>query len=715
MQGRLKYLVLILFLLSILLIVFLQFNSGQSIKHLVEGNKNLLKELEVQDRLHKLQTDILYIETSIRGLVLTGDSSHGEGINSEIDDAESEMTAIRRLTSDKQSSIPLVQRLSSFVDLKIDFGREVINTFSSKGKDAAAALIFSNRGKDLRDSIIATARSINFQRQDNLRKLTASGNVNSIRARSWGIVLAITASLACLMAFWYLIFHGERQQRMIGVLDASEKKVKQGAKIKEQFLANMSHEIRTPMNAILGFTGLLQKTKLEPSQEEYVGSIRSSAENLLTIINDILDLSRIESGMMHIEAVPFNLAELLHSVVTMLGVKAKRKNLYLSMHVDDELPLILKGDSVRLTQILMNLIGNGLKFTHEGGVKVKISQDKIEGKKTWVRFDITDTGIGIDAEKLRSIFERFQQADTDTNRRYGGTGLGLSIVKQLVELQGGTITVKSENGKGSVFTVLLPYETTTEAVSVNSKLITSELPEDLRILLVEDNPMNRQLMQHIFNQWEIQFDVAVNGQEAIDKVAERGYDLLLMDIQMPEMDGYTATEKIRREVESDVPIIAMTAHALAGEKEKCLSFGMDDYLSKPIDEKTLYQMICKYVSSKKVKTNIPLISLDYLQSLAKGDKHFESVMIKSFIEQVPVELKQLDEAISTKDYKTIASVAHTMKSTVSYLGMTNVRKLLQEVEGEAEKINGTDNIRNHFLVIKDKCNKALEDAKELIQ
>jgi signal transduction histidine kinase/CheY-like chemotaxis protein len=557
--------------------------------------------------------------------------------------------------------------------------------------------------------------NIHLQRQQELSRLTYSMNFIGIRARSWGFILAIIASLASMIAFWYLIMQGQRQGKMIRVLDASEKKVKQGARIKEQFMANMSHEIRTPMNAILGFTGLMQKTKLDRSQEDYIKSIRSSAENLLTIINDILDLSRMESGMMHIEAVPFNLRELLHSVVTMMNVKAKRRNLFLRMHVDEDLPSILKGDAVRLTQILMNLIGNGLKFTHEGGVSVRVRMAKKEMDTACLQFEISDTGIGIDQEKLKAIFERFQQADTDTSRRYGGTGLGLSIVKQLVELQNGNIAVSSIPGKGSVFIFTLPYEMTNETIEVMEKenITQGHLPENLRILLVEDNPMNRQLMQHIFEQWHIDFDIAVNGMEAVERVRTEVYDMLLMDIQMPGMDGYTATEKIRQELHMEVPIIAMTAHALAGEREKCLSHGMDDYLSKPIDEKSLYKMICKYVPAEENNHN-GLINLDYLESLAKGDKRFESIMINSFIEQLPMELGQLHSAIDRRDYNTIKSVAHTMKSTVSYLGMTKISKLLQQVESEAEKNNGTRLINEHYQLIEKNCNLALTEAKQLI-
>ncbi len=349
----------------------------------------------------------------------------------------------------------LVQELNNLTNAKVQNSSQAIQILDEKGKDSALTFIRTLKGRIIRDSIIYTINHISMNRQIQLSGITASINTNGTRAKSWGIVLAIIACLSCIITFWYLIIEGQGLQKMIAALNASEQKIKQASLIREQFVANISHEIRTPMNAVLGFTGLLQKTALDKNQHEYVKSIKSSAENLLTIINDILDLSRIESGMLHIEKVPFNLRELLDSLVTMLTSKAKSRGLYLKAEVDEELPLILKGDAIRLTQILMNLISNGIKFTHQGGITIHV-EEKRKDEIVFVKFIISDTGIGIDREKQKHVFERFQQADADTTRRYGGTGLGLSIVKQLVDLQNGELNLESEPGKGSVFTVVLP-------------------------------------------------------------------------------------------------------------------------------------------------------------------------------------------------------------------------------------------------------------------
>ncbi len=717
-NNRFKYLILIIFLVSISLIILLQFNSGSSIQNLIGGNKKLLEELQVQSKLQKLETDIIFIESSIRGFVITKDTAHLKGVSEEIDLVQKEIDEIDLVVNDKVSE-PMIKQLKFLTKEKIDYGHNILSVFYSKGKTAAENIINTKRGKEIRDSITAVIHNISKSRSSELSAISSSVNTNGTRAKSWGIFLAVIACLSCIITFWYFVSQGQRQQKLIKTLDASEKKVREMAQIKEQFMANMSHEIRTPMNAILGFTTLLQRTRLDNTQEEYVGSINSSAENLLAIINDILDLSRIEAGMMQIEKIPFNLKEILNSVTTMLSLKAKNKNLYLKTVADDHLPAVLKGDAIRLTQILMNIVGNGLKFTHEGGVTLEVNEVSRKGKKIFIRFMVSDAGIGIESEKLKNIFERFQQAETDTSRRYGGTGLGLSIVKQLVELQNGEITVSSTPDKGSVFTIILPYETTTEAIKESDKIfnvVQENLPQDIKLLLVEDNKMNRQLMKHLLHQWKIDFDIAVNGIEAVKLVRNHEYDLILMDIQMPEMDGYTATKKIRNELHSSIPIIAMTAHALAGEKEKCLSLGMNDYLSKPIDEKNLYKQITKYaIENKNRKQNFSVIDLSYLHSISNGDKKFEQEMISSFVNEIPGELNNLKNAVEKKDYSAIGSLAHGMKSSISYMGLRILVPLLQEIEDGAGNGNEFVKIHNDFVLVEATCKLAINEAQELIE
>ena len=647
-----------------------------ALESLIQDNESLLGELQIKTKLQKFQTDIIFSETALRDLVTSDDPHHVRELDKDLKNIKNEFIEIDN-TIRPTSELKLLDQLNFLVTEKLENSNQVMNILNQMGKDSALAFIRTLRGRTIRDSLIQTIGLINDSRQQALSNISASVNTNGAQAKRWGIILALVACLASLIAFWYLVVQGQRQQKLIRTLDTSEKKLKEASKIQEQFVANISHEIRTPMNAILGFAGLLQKTGLDKNQHEYVRSIRSSAENLLTIINDILDLSRIESGMMHIERLPFNLRELLDSLATMMNVKAKSRNLYLITEIDQSIPQILKGDAVRLTQILINLLSNALKFTHEGGVSIKVDCVEKKDEIASVRIIISDTGIGIEPAKQKTIFERFHQAQPETTRRYGGTGLGLSIVKQLVEIQNGTISVDSEPGKGSVFTVVLPYQISKETGITNALSlpvpVVQPLLKKIKILVAEDNPMNQKLLQHLLAQWQINFDMVRNGAEAVSVLEQRAadYAMVLMDIQMPEMDGYTATEKIRHSLNLQIPIIAMTAHALTGEKEKCLGAGMDDYISKPLNEEELYKLISKYVQSNS-PNDTSVIDLDYLKILSKGDEVFEKNMIRSFSVQMPEELKRLKSSIIDKNYEQISSIAHNLKSTLSFMGLNQL-------------------------------------------
>jgi PAS domain S-box-containing protein len=367
--------------------------------------------------------------------------------------------------------------------------------------------------------------------------------------------------------------------------------------LKEAFLANMSHEIRTPMNAIIGFTDLLLSRKLDPIEQDYVKTIKHSGENLVHIINDILDVSKIDSGMMTFEEEPISIDQIFASLNAMLMQKVNEKNISLTFQTDLNMPETLLGDPIRLTQILLNLIGNAIKFTSKGGVEVFAKLLERKKEHCLVKFSVKDSGIGIPKEKQQFIFERFSQAESSTTRNYGGSGLGLSICKRLVELQGGNIHLESKEGIGStfIFTLLLK-ETTLSYVTKGSKN-KSEFENDkviqllskVNILLVEDNPINVKLVMSLFSNYNFKADVAENGQTALNKAKNKKYDLILMDIEMPQMNGYEVMNILRKEEKSTVPIIVMTAHAMSGEREKCLRMGANEYISKPIQASILIE------------------------------------------------------------------------------------------------------------------------------
>lgn len=373
----------------------------------------------------------------------------------------------------------------------------------------------------------------------------------------------------------------------------SAAEIAEGAlKSKQQFLANMSHEIRTPMTAIIGFTKVLLKTDLSAKQKEYLQAIKTSGDALLMLINDILDLAKVDAGKIAFEQTPFKMDLFLSNIFHLFEIKIQEKNLLLVKEYDSKIPSILVGDSLRLQQIFLNLMSNALKFTTKGKITVGVRMLNEDKEKVTIEYSVTDTGIGIAEENLEHIFESFQQATSSTSRIFGGTGLGLAIVKQLVEKQGGTIGIKSKINEGSTFIFSLSFQKTQSEIELESKeLVLDNEIKDIKVLVAEDIKLNQLLIRAILDEFKFKHDIADNGKVAIEKLQTDFYDVILMDIQMPEMDGIEATDYIRNKMNSKIPIIALTADVTTLDKAKCNALGMNDYIAKPIDENLLYRKI----------------------------------------------------------------------------------------------------------------------------
>jgi PAS domain S-box-containing protein len=454
-------------------------------------------------------------------------------------------------------------------------------------------------------------------------------------------------------------------------------------KSKQQFLSNMSHEIRTPMNAIIGFTKVILKTGLTEKQKEYLTAIKMSGDALIVLINDILDLAKVDAGKMTFEQTPFKMALSVTAMLHLFDTKMQEKNLQLIKNYDTEIPAVLVGDPARLHQIILNLISNAVKFTTKGKITVNVKLLHQNEEKATVEFTITDTGIGIPENKLTKIFDNFQQASRDTSRLYGGTGLGLAIVKNLVEAQGGNIKVKSKINEGTAFSFVLDFKKTKAEVLADTEIMELDREiKDIKVLVVEDMALNQLLMKTLLDDFGFERDIVNNGKLAIEKLKAKAYDIILMDLQMPEMNGFETTEYIRKTMQSKIPIIALTADVTTVDLEKCKAAGMDDYIAKPVDERLLYSkivgltkkpvvIVSKEMLIEAIEENklIKCIDLKYLNQRTKSNPVLMMEMIALYLEQTPPLINLMKKSFINKDWISLHSAVHKMIPSFNIMGI----------------------------------------------
>ncbi len=504
-------------------------------------------------------------------------------------------------------------------------------------------------------------------------------------------------------------------------LESEKIKAEEASKAKEAFLANMSHEIRTPLNAIIGFLRELEKQKLTDLQQKYIENSSIASKHLLAIINNILDISKIEAGEMSLNDEDFIIENSIKNVVTVLQPKAEQKSIDLIINYDTKISKVLKGDPLRIEQILFNLIGNSLKFTHEGKISVNCTLVNENSNSEEICVSIFDTGIGMDKKFIEAIFKKFSQEDKKITRKFGGTGLGMAITKELVNLMNGRIEVESEKNIGTKIYIYLTLEKGNQE-NIKNALSDKELTniDGAKILLVEDNELNRMVAQNSLQYFNCKVVEAENGLIALDILKSTKFDIILMDIQMPEMDGIEATKIIRNKLKIKTPIIALTANAFKTEIEKCKKAGMDEYVTKPFDETILLETIAKLLHQKEIKPishssnveNVWLYSLNSINNLSRGNEEFVQKMIAIFIDQTIDTIQKVEKALLTNNFQEVSRLIHKIKPSIEGMGILSILDDVKLLEKKAKETTDKELINSLFATIKFTLEKIVQLLKE---
>lgn len=495
----------------------------------------------------------------------------------------------------------------------------------------------------------------------------------------------------------------------------------------KQFLANMSHEIRTPLNAIIGMTHLLFDTRPSKQQYEYLDILKSSADFLHSLISDLLDMAKIEAGRLEVQNHPFDLVGLLRTTQRVFQIKLGNRPIELDLMIDGRISGNYLGDDVMLNQILLNIIGNAEKFTEEGTIEITVKLKKEDNETCWIEFKIADTGIGIPKEKLDLIFQKFKQVNPQ-GHKHKGTGLGLSITKQLVELQGGTLTVKSQEGEGTTFTFTLPFQKSDTEIVKNDYTIeegTANL-ELCNLLVVEDNIMNQRYISGLLNKWNIPFTIAIDGRKAVEQAHKQHFDIILMDIQMPNMDGYEATLTIRNtnNPNQNTPIVALTASAMMDQKNKTKSVGMNDFITKPFTPSQLLSVIQRFLKVENLPTPSPvplpkststLLNFSRLKELYGDDNEYVLDMMETFLTDALPDFSEFQALINTKDWLTLSKLAHRLKPSLGMVGLTNLEKNMAEIENQARNQPEAESLQLLWDQVKAQLEIGVKEIKSEIE
>lgn len=651
--------------------------TQNSLIRLQEGNKQASSTFTMNNRLQEMVNLAFELETKMLSGKPADLISPQRAIKDSLTRLEYNMGVLVKMWSDTAQRDAL-GKLAKLAERQVSTSFSILNATEKNNAVLQKLMTDSLRNNHWGDSIYSFAIAFQKGIEQNLTVTTEQNKVAASQLSFLNRLLAGVALLAVLVLATIIIRRQVKQLSLIKDLQEARKVALQSVEAKDQFMANMSHEIRTPLNAIKGFGRILIQTPLNNEQHKYASIISTASENLLSIVNDILDFSKIEAGNLVMKKKTFKLSEVVNEVELMFTPLAQEKELQLIFSATTAIPDFVKGDPERLRQILVNLLSNAIKFTNQGNVTMSVQCADGKDSRIKTKFTVTDTGVGIPVEKLDLIFERFEQLDHSSTRQQGGTGLGLAITKKLVEAMGGKISVKSEVNKGSAFTIDLEFDKVSNAAAQQEVMtpvhdIESVSLSNLSILVAEDNKMNQLLVKSILDRYDVLTEMVENGDEALAAMRRQQYDLILMDVQMPKVDGITATRLFRKEIDTTTPVIAMTAHVLPGEREKCIEAGMNDYLSKPLDEEEVITMIKRYFLLHKKKkmdavTDVAgagWLNMHYLNSICGNDQNRVRLILTELRKQLPVETAVLQECLQTMDRDRFKRACHHLRSTLS--------------------------------------------------
>ena len=505
-------------------------------------------------------------------------------------------------------------------------------------------------------------------------------------------------------------------------LEIARERAEESSKAKEIFLATMSHEIRTPLNVIIGMIRDISRESLSPTQDLFVKNASASGQHLLSIVNNILDITKIESGQIKLDNRPFNVADVIHEAILIMNPSAQEKMLDLTVTISEELKSVYIGDSNRIRQILLNILDNSVKFTDEGSISINCNVSRLNDGKDRILISITDTGIGIDDAFKENIFERFTQSDYSSSRKYGGAGMGMSISYELIQLMNGSINIDSKLGKGTTVEILIDLEISQEKESKLS--IDRNVYDNLRdkkILLVEDSFLNRLVAANSLSYYGMNITEAVNGIDALEKLNKSSFDLILMDLQMPELGGLEATKIIRNEMRLNTPVIALTANVFKSELERCLDAGMDDYITKPFDESDLLAVLIKFLSPGEKKTDKSLsvintrdeklFDLDYIHEMSRGNKGFVINMIEIFCEESPGIISSIKHSCNSRNFLEMKRLAHRFKPTLTNFGIKSANHCIIAIEKFDETSQSASELYELILELENVTLKVVSQLK----